>query len=402
MPGADVSTLAPAPSPKMARFVAPADKVTFAQGRRSFHDDVRARVKAWLDEHGGPAADPTMALRIAFWVLLPLAIYASVLFLDLGRPLALLLWCIGGFGLAGLGFNLGHDAIHGAVSSKRWVNRLLSLSFDVMGASSDTWAIAHNFQHHTYTNIKDADTDIEPGPFIRLYPRPDDVRWFHRFQFLYAWGLYSLAALNWVWVKDWVQMFLPDPRTGKRLPSAVMAKVVAGKVCHITLFLVVPLLVTDFAWWEIGIGYALAGMVAGFTLAVVFQMAHVVEDAEFPLPGEAGRVEDSWAEHQMRTTANFGGGNWLIHFIVGGLDHQIEHHLFPKVAHVHYPAIAPIVRQCAEDHGLPYLENVRFLDAVRSHGRLLWACGRREEAQRLIEKQQRIQDGRRVERRLAA
>jgi len=392
VPGADPILLSETPVvPQQANdkpALKDAIKITFASSQRDFHDDVKARVKAHFAERGeSQYANAWMVFKMFFWVGLPVTAYALAMFGQLGRLPSLALWCVGGFGLAGIGFNVGHDAIHGAFSKNKRLNRLVSLSFDVMGASSDTWALAHNFLHHTYANIKGGDTDIEPGPYIRLYPRPDDVWLLHRFQHIYAWFLYSFAGFNWVWSKDWIQMFSVDPRTGKPCPNRVKAKIVLGKASHITLFLVLPLLFSPFAWWEVGIGYAAAGMVTGFTLAIVFQMAHVVKECEFPLPDDSQRMDVGWAENQMRTTANFDDGNRVINFITGGLDHQIEHHLFPKICHVHYPAIAPMVKQCAQEHGLPYLENKTFTQAMRSHHKVLWECGRPEEAARLLEEQ---------------
>jgi linoleoyl-CoA desaturase len=191
-------------------------------------------------------------------------------------------------------------------------------------------------------------------------------------QHLYAWALYSFTSLFWVFANNVIQAAKGDPRTGKRFPLRHWLGVFAGVALHSTLFLVIPYLYSGFAWWQVAVGFVAMHLVGGFTLAVVFQLAHIVEGPDyFPLPSSDGRFEDTWAAHQLRTTANFGVDSWLTRFITGGLNQQIEHHLFPRICHIHYKALAPIVRETAAKHGLPYYENDSFFTAVASHARLL-------------------------------
>lgn len=354
------------------------NKVRFPTARGEFHRDVRKRVDAYFAEAGlSKRGTPLLAIKMAFWMVLTAIIYVAVLHGGLGPWPSLALITFGGFCVAAIGFNVGHDAIHGATSTRSSVNWLLSWTFDVLGVCSYNWRVQHNFQHHTYTNIPGSDGDIEPGPFLRLYPRGDDeTESYHRHQHLYAWFLYPWAALNWIYLLDWAALFAPDPRTGKRRTRSEIARTLAGKASHATLFIVIPLLVSPFAWWQVGIGYLAAGLTCGATLAIVFQLAHIVTVTSFPRPLDSNAMEVDWAEHQLQTTANFAGDSAVAHFICGGLEHQIEHHLFPNICHVHYPAIAPIVKACALEHGLPYHENPTFLSAVHSHWVQLRRAGR--------------------------
>ena len=83
-----------------------------------------------------------------------------------------------------------------------------------------------------------------------------------------------------------------------------------------------------------------------FVLSLVFQLAHTVEHTAFPVPAEdTGKLEDEWAVHQIKTTASFATNNKVVSWLVGGLNFQIRHHLFPKISHVHYPAINKIIKQ---------------------------------------------------------
>lgn len=348
-------------------------RLTFDTHDNRFQNTLRDRVNAYFKERGlSKHADAQMIVKTVvflggaagLWALLVSGAAGALL----GLPLSLLLGVV----LAGVGFNVCHDAIHGSYSSKPWVNRLLSHTFDLMGASSYTWSRAHNFVHHTYTNVPGLDHDLEPGPFLLLYPR-DNPGVVYRFQHLYAMVLYCFTTLVWVFKKDIEQIFSIDPRTGKRAPWPQIAQVLGWKVAHLGLFIVAPLLVGGYAWWQVLVGYLVMHAALGLMSAVVFQLAHVVESPEFPVPGG---VQHSWAAHQLLTTSNFAPRNPLAGFFFGGLNRQIEHHLLAKICHVHYPQLAPIVRAVASEHGLPYHENPTFIHAVGSHLRTLKAFGR--------------------------
>lgn len=346
-------------------------KVLFEHGTTPFYKDLKARVNAYFDETGKSRhADTYMVVKSAFWIGSVALLWSLILFGGFDAPTSLGLAMLLGFCFAGIGFNVGHDAIHGAYSKSKRVNSLMSWAFDLMGASSYTWSLAHNYVHHTYTNIPGTDGDIEPGPFILLYPH-EKPHFLHRFQHIYTWPLYCFTSLIWVFMKDWEQWFKPHPRSGKPHEWKHFPRLVAGKVAHVGLLLVAPLLLLDFPVWQIVVGFVAMHFVGGFTLAVVFQLAHVVTGPEFPQPDESGRIPGGWAEHQVRTTANFGGGNPLVTWICGGLDYQVEHHLFPRVCHTHYPALSKIVRETAAEYGLPYYENTSTVKAILSHGHAL-------------------------------
>lgn len=346
-------------------------RVRFHPAGSGFHAAVKAKVDDYFEQQGlSRHANAGMAAKSIFWIAATGFFYGLVMsgvLPPVGDLAAVMLL---GFCLACIGFNIGHDAIHGAYSARPWLNGLLSWSFQAMGAASYTWAISHNIVHHTYTNMPGHDGDIEPGDLMRFHTG-HPVRAIYRFQHLYAWFLYCFTSLVWVFTKDFVQITRPNPRTGKRPPAKAVISVLMSKVFHAGLFIVPPLMFLDYALWQLILGYLVMHAVGGFTLAVVFQLAHVVEGPSAPSAVVGGSMEDSWAEHQMRTTANFSRGSFLAQFICGGLNHQVEHHLFPRICHVHYPALAPLVLEAAREHGLPYHEQPTFMAAVRSHARLL-------------------------------
>lgn len=351
-------------------------KLTFPNDS-AFQKDLRARVDAWFVENKlDKGATPFMWFKSVFWLTLGFGSLLTAGLAPLPVPVAIGFWLLAGFGFAGVGFNVAHDAIHGATSRNKKVNELMSWAFDAIGVSSSNWKIAHNLLHHTYTNVPGVDTDIEPGPFLRFQPHSKWFPW-HRVQAVYCWALYCLTSMLWVWHKDYFQGMQPHPRTGAKTTGAEWAKIFAGKALHISTFLVLPLVLGPQQWYVTLIGYCCLHAVGGFTLAIVFQLAHVVEGVRFP-QAEDGKLPRGWMEHELLTTANF-GNSWLCNFITGGLDHQIEHHLFPLICHVHYPKISPIVKKCAEDHGIPYLYTGTFLEAVASHARVMHRMGQNRE-----------------------
>ena len=282
-----------------------------------------------------------------------------------------------GVGVAGIGFAISHDALHGAYSANPRVNALLGRTFDLLGANGYIWKITHNVIHHTYTNIDGVGGDLTVSPLLRLSPG-QPLRGVHRFQHYYGLATYSLSTLFWVFVKDY-KYFLQKhlgPYHNKRHPRAELVNLFVMKAVYYGWAIVVPLLVLHVTWWQFAIGFAVMHLTAGFILGVIFQLAHVVEGIEYPVPDEAGRMEEAWLVHEMATTANFARRNRLLSWYVGGLNYQIEHHLFPRVCSAHYPAISPIVREVALKHGMPYNDQPTLLSAVRSHQRMLVKLGR--------------------------
>lgn len=353
-------------------------RVRFDTTDMGLQHELKARVDAYFQQQGLPkTATPTMWAQAVFWIAGSAAL-AGVLIAGVLPPLvAWPLTALLGVFLAGMGFNVGHDAIHGAFSPRPWVNAVLSRTFDVAGASSYTWSTAHNFVHHTYTNIPGVDHDLAPGPFM-LFSARKNPHWIYRFQHLYAFALYFFTFIVWVFKKDFQQVLAPDPRTGKPVPRARVVEVVVSKLVHLGLFVGLPLLVSGYAPWQVFVGYFTTIAMAGLTLAVVFQLAHVVEGTDFPTVGDDQRVHDSWAAHQLRTTANFAPDSAFWNFFTGGLNHQVEHHLLYKIAHCHYPAIAPIVAEVAARHGVPYHVYPGFLAALAAHVRMMRRFGRGE------------------------
>ena len=357
---------------------APLPVPTFpARDGASFLREVRAEVEAYFTERGlSTKADRKMVFKTITILALTFVPYGLILSGWFSGPVMLLLAMVTGLGVAGIGFAVAHDALHGAYSENPRVNRLLGCTMDLIGGSGYLWKITHNIIHHTYTNIHGTDEDLAVSPLLRLSPHADR-HWFQRYQHIYALGLYSLTTLFWVFVKDFKYLLKRDlgPYADRRHSGKDVASLFAGKVVYYSWSVVIPFLVIDRPWWQIGLGILAAHLVAGFALGIVFQLAHVIEETAHPEPDSAGAMPDSWGVHEMETTANFGPHSRLLRWYVGGLNYQIEHHLFPRVCSIHYPAISAIVRRLAAEHGLPYHSHETFVGAVRSHLRTLRRLG---------------------------
>lgn len=347
--------------------------------RSTFFATVRQRVDVYFQSQQiSRHANGAMWAKTIFFLTAFVGLYALILSGQFGPWLMLVLAGLLGACCAFIGFNICHDALHGAYSANKHVNKAFSLLFNLIGANPYVWSITHNIVHHTYTNIPGHDEDIEVAPGLIRLSEEEPVRPWQRFQHLYAFPLYGLASLSWVVRKDYIKFFKskigqhPTPRH----PRKEYVNLFAYKALYYLLFIVLPLVVLDITWWQFLLGFLTLHLVEGLVLGLVFQLAHVVEGTAFPSPDESGDMQEAWAVHQLRTTANFAPRSAVASFLCGGLNRQIEHHLFPRICHIHYPALAVIVQQTAQEFGLPYLENRSFFSALRSHYRMLHQFGR--------------------------
>jgi len=281
-------------------------------------------------------------------------------------------------GLAGIGLSVMHDANHGAYSNKKWLNSLMGYSLNMVGANAFNWKIQHNVLHHTYTNVHEEDEDISPRGVLRLSPH-SDWKWFHKYQFIYAWFLYGLMTIVWMVFKDFVRIIRYQQNGLARSNNANMVKewliLILTKIVYVGYIFVIPFLLTPLSGWQILLGIFTMHYIAGFMLAIIFQPAHVIEGTEYPLPDDDYKLENNWAIHQLHTTTNFGNRSRWFSWYVGGLNFQIEHHLFPNICHVHYRKISGIVENTAREFNLPYKSATTFLQALILHARLLRQLG---------------------------
>jgi linoleoyl-CoA desaturase len=353
---------------------AAADELKFGASD-GFHRALRRRVEQYFQRTGRRQRDcPQMYLKTALIFGCLAASYGMLVFVVeawwLAMPLAIWL----GLSMAVMGFNIQHDAGHQAYSERRWINKLMAMTLDLLGGSSYVWAKKHNSIHHSYANITGYDDDINIGIFGRLSPHQKRLK-IHRLQHFYLWALYGLLPIKWQIYDDFRDV--ATGRTGThrlaRPKGWDLLTFVGGKLVFFSLALVIPLLLHPI--WTVLLFYGVASFVQGVVLSVVFQLAHCVEEAAFPLPRpDTGRMETAWAIHQVETTVDF-GRHPLLSWIIGGLNFQIEHHLFPRICHLHYPALAPLVKETCREFGVRYAAHETVFASVASHYRWLRRMG---------------------------
>ena len=356
------------------------DTISFSRiDKAIFFKTLNKRVNAYFKENGlkrtGNWKLYSKAIIMFSIFLVPLVL---ILTISLPQWVLLLLTVVIGIGMAGVGMNVMHDSNHESFSSKKWVNKIMGSSMYILAGNVYNWKVQHNVLHHTFTNIPGFDEDIDAGRIIRFNKNSKWLK-IHQFQKYYSFFLYGLLTINWAITTDFRQMrkYLKRKLSYGKFPNpaAEWTTLIVTKLLYYFLWIVLPLLVLDIAWWKVLIGFFVMHYTAGIILSIVFQLAHIVPLAEMPLPDKEGNLEHTWAVHQLYTTTNFAPNNKFISWYTGGLNHQVEHHIFPHISHIHYGKIAKIVKETALEYDLPYNEYKTFTKAIAEHFNQLKTLG---------------------------
>jgi linoleoyl-CoA desaturase len=341
-----------------------------------FTKELKGQVDAYFKESKKkPTGDWRIYHKTIVLVAALITLYVLLVFGSLPTWANVLMCGLLGLTFSLIGFNVMHDGGHGSYSDKKWLNNIMGYSLNIMGGSTYLWKVKHNVIHHTYTNIEGHDDDIDIKPFIRTN-REQKHYPLHRFQHIYSLVLYSLTYITWIGFNDFTKYF-----TGKIMDKKVPKMATkdhigfwATKVFYFVMFIVVPIVVVG--WQHALIGYLITAGITGVIISIVFQLAHVVEDVEFPMPNEdTHKIEQNWFIHQLQTTSNFSTRSKIVSWMTGGLNFQVEHHLFPKISHIHYPAINRIVQQVCAKYNVPYHEHRTLIGALGSHLQYLKVVG---------------------------
>jgi linoleoyl-CoA desaturase len=357
----------------------PAPKITSQRVKYTASDaflrELKRRVDAYFAQTGrNPRDCPQMYFKTATILAWFVGAYLLLLFAVSSWWLALPLAIVLGVSMAAIGFNIQHDGGHRAYSNHQWVNRIMAMSLDLMGGSSYMWDWKHNSIHHTYPNITGHDDDIDVGFMGRLSPHQKRY-WFHRAQGIYLWLLYGFLAIKWHFYDDFYNVAV-GRIGGHKVPRPKgwdLVVFIGGKLVFLSWAFIIPMLLHPI--WAVLLVYIVAAFTSGVVLSVVFQLAHCVEEADFPMPDSTGHMETDWALHQVQTTVDFSRRNRVLSWFVGGLNFQVEHHLFHRICHVHYPHLSKVVEGVCKDFGIRYASNESFFAALGSHFRWLQRMG---------------------------
>jgi linoleoyl-CoA desaturase len=351
-------------------------KITFNNKKGDFYPTLKTKVDAYFQETGKKKTG-TWAIYHKAVVLFAIlvACFGMVMFGDFSNGIKLLMCGIMGLTSASIGFNVMHDACHGSYTPNSKINDAMGLSLNVLGGIAYFWKQKHNIIHHTYTNVDGVDDDIAKLPTIR---HCESQKWYpaHKVQHLYLPFLYMISSLFWIFFMDFQKYFKRKIYTTKAWKMDSKEKVIfwVTKIYYVAIWMILPISIFGFLPWLAG--FMVMHAVMGFTLGVTFQLAHVVENTHFYEGYEDVKIDEEWAITQVLTTANFARRNPIVNWFVGGLNFQIEHHLFPRISHTHYPALSEIVKQHCEEYNVPYNDNPTMWGAVKSHFKMMRLFGK--------------------------
>jgi linoleoyl-CoA desaturase len=328
----------------------------------------------------------SMVFKTIFMISLYVVPYLLMLMYFENPLLIVLMWVLMGFGMAGIGLSIMHDANHGAYSKNQTVNKVLSYIITLVGGHDVNWRIQHNVLHHTYTNVTGLDEDLNPGSTLRFCPHEPRLP-AHKYQHFYAWFLYGMMTLLWSTTKDFKQLFryrkleLLETQNVNFVSSLMI--LIVSKILYYIVVLILPIMYCANGNFPIlgTIGsYLLMHFICGVILGAIFQPAHIVPTSDFPLPDASGNIDADWAVSQLCNTSNFAPGARLFSWYVGGLNYQVEHHLFPNICHVHYRKISAIVEATAKEYNLPYYSLKTWGNAISLHNKMLYNLGHYDDA----------------------
>ena len=353
-------------------------KYTFDNSHSTFFKNLKIKVDAYFAEKNlDPAGNGKLYVKGALQIAAAAAIYVILVFFTPPVLISIALCLLLGINLGIIGFNVMHEGGHQSFSRHAWVNKASAYTLNLLGGISYFWKIKHNVNHHTFTNVDGMDSDIDARPFLRMHSQQPRY-WFHRFQHVYWVFLYGISYLAWVFYEDFEKYF-----TGRHAANSMPKKLALRehfifwftKVMYVTMYIVVPVIMVGLL--PALIGLLIVTFVTGVSISIVFQLAHVVEGTQFhSAVGQDADARQEWAIHQIESTANFATQSKSLHWLLGGLNFQIEHHLFPRISHIHYPEISRMVKEACRESNIRYIEYSSMLQAFMSHLTHLKRLGR--------------------------
>ncbi len=353
------------------------NRVVFKNTDPGFFNSVKSAVDQYFFVNNlKKTGDRRLYIKTILSFPLAVSLYLFLLFGHYSPAAGVVLSISFGFTLSVIAMNVMHDACHGSFSEKKWINTLMGLTMNALGSNAFLWKIKHNILHHTYTNIDGIDNDIAIWPLLRQSPVQ---KWkpAHRYQFLYMFPLYGLSTLAWMFIDDFAKYFT------RKISSTAIKKISLkehilfwiSKAFCILVYLIIPSSI--LGWQNCLTGFLIVHLTMGLCLTTVFQLAHLVSNTHFEaVENNKKQIEAEWAVHEVITTSNFAMDNKIISWLFGGLNFQIEHHLFPRISHVHYPAISSIVKKECSRHQLPYNYYPTLNKAFISHIRFMKELGK--------------------------
>lgn len=354
------------------------DKIFFNnedENSKAFTATLNKRVNEYFKTNGiSRYGNTKMYIKTVFMLCLFTLPFLGLVLFEPGTFVALILCSLMGLGMAGIGLGVMHDAIHGAYSANQNINKFWGFTLNLVGGNAMNWKIQHNVKHHSYANIHDHDEDIAPKLILRLCPY-SSLSGVHKYQYIYAWILYGLGTFFWVTFKDFIKLinYYKEGWLQKNTSSVTkeFAILIVSKILYYGYIIGIPLMFTSYTGLEIFLGFLTLHIFSGLATAVIFQPSHLMEEVIYPTPNENGKMPYSRFVHQLYTAVNFANNNKLVTWYGGALNFQVEHHLYPQICHVHYPAISKFVSETCKEYNIPYYSKDGFFEALREHNKML-------------------------------
>ena len=350
------------------------DSVLESAPESSFPKVLRRRLENFFSESNiSPKADLAMWVKIAAGMAVLASSWIALYAFKPDSWKFVSLYLLNAIAQTFLLLNIAHDSNHNAISSVRSVNKALNYVFDVCGISSYMWRILHHRGHHSCINLHGEDDALTGRGVLRFTPHEPRTS-LQRFQHIYALLMYALFSLDYVFLRDFECFFFPshDYLKQAKHPTREYVILFAGKAFYLTYMLVLPVALMGKSLPLVALAFVLSHLIIGLSVALVFQTTHVIDSTYFP----SDRNEfDHWIHHIFATTADYATENPLVGWLVGGLNHHIVHHLCPFVCHTHYAPLTRIVKQTAEEYGVPYRQHPTMPQAIKHHLLLLKQLG---------------------------
>ncbi len=349
-------------------------KFTHDEGM-AFYKELNQKLEEYFYSNGIPkTGNRKMIFKIILYFSLDILFY-SLMITSTSAPAFYTYYLLMGFCILLTAFNISHDAAHGvAVKSKFWNKLLFSISFNLQGNNAYVWGKNHTESHHLYTNIEGSDIDVLNNPLLRMTEN-QTLKWFHRYQWLYAPFLYLLYSLNWFFFRETLMLFNYSSRTIKiEIPKNEIVKLILYKLLYLGYMIVLPVYLLPFGWGTVLIAFILNHFIVSILFVGVLGVSHLSDYVKHPVPNSNNKLDISWAKLQMCTSVDYNPDSHFFNWTLGGFNAHTLHHLLPNICHVHYIKILPIFRQLTQKYGMTYLE-MPYIKSLASHFRFLKGMG---------------------------
>ena len=321
-----------------------------------------------MEKKGGNRfADSSIYMKGGFLILLYVSSYILLLSGILNTILSILLVMIMGLSGVMIVFNIVHDASHNVLFKNKSLNRALAYFGDLMGMNSYIWNIRHNIQHHTFTNVAGGDVLLDSIPFIRVSPQQKKFP-IHKYQVWYVPFLYMLYSIFWVFFIDFNMFKQKQMGNYKNMHHSWQewTKLILFKSFYLFYMIIFPTWIINIPLLTVLVGFLIYHVVAGILLSTVVVLGHCVEGAEYSAPDKNGIIQNSFMQHEWNATYDCSTNSKVLHWITGGLNTHLAHHLFPKLCHCHYLAVTRIIKEHCAEHHVNY-QHYSLGDAIISH-----------------------------------